>query len=530
MQKARAPPRKPADFLAEFRQSAALLRHWDVEKNGEPAETAVDLKRTRSWTCDGCPKCDVAHTTIASIHDRMKTVHSRKCKFCYPVSNSKSFCPCMSLANNPIPQSDVIELHPDVDATQVRAQSGRNVMWVCKGCEDCGQRHEFEARIGHMQNGMGCAACSHAYGRFCMCKSLLLYKPAIAAELDAVASGFTAEDVPYGSRKYGVFRCGKSCADCDAPHPPFTARVTTRTRDGGSSCPMCNKSGAGACPCRSVLRRYPLVAAEWSPKNELSPADVPGASHLRMLFVCSKNPGHGEWFATVQSRTYNNTGCPRCKRSKMEEVAAAHLEKLGIVPDICSRFACPDIHDAQKTLRLRVDTRFEYRGRTVVCELDGQQHFKPTSFGSRDDSDARFRRDVHRDLCKDAEIRRLRYHFLRVAYTCKDIPAQLDAFLAAIKRSVNGNGVRVEIFSHPEMYAARLLHPALTVDDAPESKSADEDDLADADNGEENENMCVAINEGDEEGSPRDDAVMGVPAEDDSMPQASALDVAMLPI
>lgn len=89
--------------------------------------------------------------------------------------------------------------------------------------------------------------------------------------------------------------------------------TSVKARSKGEKCPIC--SGARVIEgINDLATLKPLLAQEWSEKNELKPTEVSVASHKKIIWKCKH--GH-EWEASVKSRTVNGTGCPYCSHNKV---------------------------------------------------------------------------------------------------------------------------------------------------------------------------------------------------------------------
>lgn len=60
---------------------------------------------------------------------------------------------------------------------------------------------------------------------------------------------------------------------------------------------------------KSLAEARPDLLVQWSPDNELLPADVSYGSNKRVLWICNK--GH-TWSATVKNRVVSGSSCPYC--------------------------------------------------------------------------------------------------------------------------------------------------------------------------------------------------------------------------
>lgn len=102
--------------------------------------------------------------------------------------------------------------------------------------------------------------------------------------------------------------------------------TSVKARSKGEKCPIC--SGARVIEgINDLATLKPLLAQEWSEKNELKPTEVSVASHKKIIWKCKH--GH-EWEASVKSRTVNGTGCPYTMQRLQSENLNA-LQKTRII-------------------------------------------------------------------------------------------------------------------------------------------------------------------------------------------------------
>lgn len=108
--------------------------------------------------------------------------------------------------------------------------------------------------------------------------------------------------------------------------------TSVKARSKGEKCPIC--SGARVIEgINDLATLKPLLAQEWSEKNELKPTEVSVASHKKIIWKCKH--GH-EWEASVKSRTVNGTGCPYCSHNK---VLAGFNDLASQYPDIAAEWS-----------------------------------------------------------------------------------------------------------------------------------------------------------------------------------------------
>ena len=76
-------------------------------------------------------------------------------------------------------------------------------------------------------------------------------------------------------------------------------------------------NGHGKCVyCNSILSKFPSIAKELSTKNPTTADCIHYGTTQKYLWEC----GHckHEWMATVNSRTCNGNGCPKCSKIKIK--------------------------------------------------------------------------------------------------------------------------------------------------------------------------------------------------------------------
>ena len=139
----------------------------------------------------------------------------------------------------------------------------------------------------------------------------------------------------------------------------------------------------------SLTECYPDLIKEWDyEKNDIDPSDIPSKSNLRVWWKCSE--GH-EWQATIANRTYNNSGCPRCRyedgSSFCEQAVYYYVKK-----------AFPDAVNGDMHLDTELDIFIP--SINTAIEYDGEAWHNSTR---------RIKNDIRKnDLCKKAGIRIIR--------------------------------------------------------------------------------------------------------------------------
>jgi hypothetical protein len=255
-------------------------------------------------------------------------------------------------------------------------KTSRKAWWKCQ------YGHEWEARVAHRSNGVGCPYCS---GRLATAeRNLAVLHPEVSDEwdFDKNQNIYPHEYLPK-SETIMWWKCnhghswqaknrdrtkGDGCPFCsgrrvsdknnlfvkrpdiasqwhptkNADYKPqeFTAgsgfvawwkcekghewqaQIVERKR---SSCPYCAGKSIGY--GNDLASTHPQIAEEWHPdNNSVKPSEITPGSDYVALWRCKK--GH-EWKATIGNRT-RGTGCPFCKphKSKKELKIYSELEAL----------------------------------------------------------------------------------------------------------------------------------------------------------------------------------------------------------
>jgi len=247
--------------------------------------------------------------------------------------------------------------------------SGKKVWWKCPKGKD----HEWNAKIYHRNNGIGCPICSNR--KIVRSNSLATLNPRLTREWHPNKNDdLTPQEVGIGSGKKVWWKCpkgedhewmtrvvarsnGKNCPICSghkvakstslATLKPSIAKQWHPTKNGdltpydlsiGSSKDIwwkCDKgddhewkalvsnrskgSGCAVCVNQVVVTSnclanvYPELAEQWHPiKNEnLTPKDVTYGNHKKVWWKCPKSKDH-EWKTSISARSFSNTGCPFC--------------------------------------------------------------------------------------------------------------------------------------------------------------------------------------------------------------------------
>ncbi len=178
-------------------------------------------------------------------------------------------------------------------------------------CE-CGEKHIWEAQIVPRFRSVNCPICINRGKYICPCKSLQTLRPDLAEQWHPTKNNKTPSEVSLSSGKKFWWLCPKS--PCEHPHE-WEAFLDTRTKTSG--CPFC--SNQRKCPCTSLAKMRPEIAAQWHPRNKLRADEVSYGSGYMAWWLCAKGKCEHihEWQVTVNNRTNGDTGCPWCANRKI---------------------------------------------------------------------------------------------------------------------------------------------------------------------------------------------------------------------
>ena len=202
------------------------------------------------------------------------------------------------LATNPeLAKEWNYERNGNLKPEHILANSGKKVWWKCN------KGHEWQAKISHRNNGIGCPYCS---GRYAIKddNDLVTLNPKLASEWNYEKNGeLRPEKFTVNSGEKVWWKCGKG--------HEWQAIIANRNK--GRGCPICSN--------KQILIGYndlstinPKLASEWNYKRngELKPEDFTANSGKKVWWKCEK--GH-EWQAIIQSRN-KGRGCPYCSGRK----------------------------------------------------------------------------------------------------------------------------------------------------------------------------------------------------------------------
>ncbi|MHA1469578.1 MAG: zinc-ribbon domain-containing protein [Candidatus Asgardarchaeia archaeon] len=344
------------DKKSLYQTHKKLMKEWNYEKNDRrglsPKELTAGSGKKVWW------KCGKGHEWEAVINNRKNGCN---CLYCYreKLSGTTSLT-CLSVKNSILSKEWHFIKNKNLTPEDVMPQSNKKVWWKC------GKGHEWEATVNNRSNGRNCPYCSGS--KACKDNCLETKYPEIAKEWHPTKNGkLTAKDITGGCNKKVWWKCNKR-------HEWMTI-VNHRAR--GDNCPYCGGKRVSKKNCLKL--KYPELAKEWHPtKNgQLTAKEVSYGSDRKVWWICSKNESH-EWESSVSNRV-KGQGCPFCYKKnegKVRELLLKYFEDWNIIPN-------KKIWDEYKDYKHRryCDFWLEKDSTNIIVEYDGEQHFKPITYG-----------------------------------------------------------------------------------------------------------------------------------------------------
>ena len=181
--------------------------------------------------------------------------------------------------------------------------SHKYALWICPDCDD-----HYRARIANRTAiNMGCAACVgqkvHRDGRNSFAKKF----PHLVKEWHP-ENDFGPHEITSGSNK----KVKWICADCEHEWVNSLHNRSTHNK----ACPACNNQQVHLDGRNSLATKFPEIASEWHPDNELKPDSVVYGSSKKVRWLCGTCKH--EWTISPSSRTgKKSSGCPACSNKAL---------------------------------------------------------------------------------------------------------------------------------------------------------------------------------------------------------------------
>ncbi|MCL4419194.1 zinc-ribbon domain-containing protein [Patescibacteria group bacterium] len=182
---------------------------------------------------------------------------------------------------------------------KVTKGSGKKVWWLCP------KRHEYQAQVSSRTRlHSGCPYC--AGKKSTKNNNLMVFFPKLSKEWHPTKnSSLTPNDVTKASGKKVWWLCSNG--------HEYIASISNRALKN-TGCPYC--LGRKASKDNNLALLFPQLAKEWHPNknSSLTPEEVTKSSNKKAWWLCPKKH---QYYASINARTSNNTGCPYCCGKKV---------------------------------------------------------------------------------------------------------------------------------------------------------------------------------------------------------------------
>ena len=417
--------------LMETENYTHLQTQWHPKNQHGPEHYSAHSHVKVWWLCS--IKCansdDCCHEWFATINSR--TSKKSSCPFC----SRRGSKPCCLKAS--VASSEYIHLQQQwstknkLKPRDCKIGSNHKIIWECQNTcdEDLSCKHQWSTSIYARQKN-GCPFCA-GIKVCCKCKSLDTPKyKHLLLEWHPENLLPPSKYRPRSGTKV-KWICSKTCPDSTNCRHEWYASIRVRTN--GNGCPFCsNRFTTPCCVFKSLANpKYKTLQDEWHSRNTNPPSQYYIGTRTKVWWTCSNvRSNNHEWYASILDRT-QGSGCPFCKRSKMEENMALELECISKTPNqqrTILKFAKQRLPGSQEgphtssleadfLVRILLDTKsFD----TIIIELDGQQHFHPITFGSTTTSGLTLLRQ-----CQARDRRKLRYcarNHIPILHIAYDVP------------------------------------------------------------------------------------------------------------
>ena len=202
------------------------------------------------------------------------------------------------------------EWHPTLNGDKKPSDfmpgSGYRAWWKCSKCG-----HEWQTRILHRRNGVGCPKCGKEKATQSRNKTLLQDRetlahkyPELISEWDYELNAVDPKEITYGSNKKYFWKCLKG-------HPSFLDTIGHRVN--GRGCPVCSghKVISGINDLQTL---YPEIAASWDyDKNKIKPNEIGLGGNKTFWWKCEK--GHS--YDMLVHQRIRGQNCPYCSNHRL---------------------------------------------------------------------------------------------------------------------------------------------------------------------------------------------------------------------
>lgn len=150
----------------------------------------------------------------------------------------------------------------------------------------------------------------------------------------------------------------------------------------GKRCPYCSKSSGKVHRLDSLGYLYPEVLEVWSDKNKKSPYEYSPKSGLKVWFKC-KSGRHEDYSQQIGNAVNRGFRCPQCiqemSNSILQEKVKRYISETYQNYTLLHEYDCKIKPVNPKTGHILLFDN-EILELKLVCEVMGEQHYKPTQF------------------------------------------------------------------------------------------------------------------------------------------------------
>lgn len=398
------------------------------------------------WTCPkfvpGLCSCD-KHKWVATVQARV--ICNNGCPWC--TKYTKKLCPHGddNLAGIFPEVAKYWSKKNDLPPNYHKPYSNHEAIWECPNCPSGNKKcHRYKMPISIRVGSKGCPYCAGMR----MCKhshSLQNDFPDIASQWHPSNKGSPSIHSIHSKARI-KWICPKGCregvSDCGVEHIWFS-RIDTRVKSAhrrSLGCPYCSKTRSKYCYHSTLEYKYPKIAAELHPDNEITADTCLPSSDEKVKWLCSICKY--VYYMQIKSRTLNKgygASCPKCRASFGEKLVYSYLEENNI----------PFKQEWKELKGLSEFSRYDFYCEScpssVIIEYDGKQHFKRMDYFH---DDLPFTEARRRDIFKHLLAITHGFKIIRLDYTLRSI----EDVREHLTRGFDCDG-KVSYFSNPDMYS-----------------------------------------------------------------------------
>ena len=365
-----------------------LISEWHPTKNGNLKPTDVTPKSGKKvWWIGKC-----GHEWESDVYHRNK---GHGCPFCSGQKVLQGFNDLQTI-NPELASEWNYEKNGNLTPSDITSNSSKKFFWKGK----CG--HEWEARVNHRNNGIGCPYCAGQQSIVGI-NDVQTINPELASEWHPTKNGnLRPTDVMPNSGKkiWWLGKCGHEW------------KAAIYSRNVGRGCVYCSgqKLLKGF---NDLMTKQPDLALEWNYKRngDLKPDMIMTGSDKKVWWICNK--GH-EWEAFIYSRNHGY-GCPVCNESHLEKYTREVLQKYHYsFKEQVTFNGLKGVNGKNLSYDFGV---YENGELDFLIECQGGQHYEPVEyFGGMEKYKIQLEHDrLKRDFCQGNHIL-----LIEIPYTYSD--------------------------------------------------------------------------------------------------------------